>query len=292
MLDAWSPELERVAWIVGLAVAAHLGVLLVRLLVRRLMATNYPPRMQAKIRSVLALAGSVAVFAIYFSALGLVLSEFGVSMTAYFASTTIIGLAVGFGSQGMVQDVVTGLTVIATDLFDVGDMVEIAGQTGIVESIGMRFVALRTGFGTVVRIPNRTIANVVRYPRDYVRCALDVRTPDQPDAPARAREIVERAAAALQAKYPRLFRASTEISERRLPDGARFLRAALRMWPGRTGVVESELKPQVLQQMKQLYPDFADWMVSVNIEVEEPATESASDPLAALHGLRFWRRSA
>jgi small conductance mechanosensitive channel len=97
----------------------------------------------------------------YFVAVGLVLKEFGISLTAYFASATIIGLAVGFGSQGLVQDVVNGLTVVFSDLFDVGDMVEIAGQTGFVQKIGIRFTVLNNFMGAEVFIPNRTIANVV-----------------------------------------------------------------------------------------------------------------------------------
>ena len=85
---------------------------------------------------------SALICTLYFGALGLVLQELGVSLTAYLASASVLGLAIGFGSQGVVQDVVTGLTVILSDLFQVGDMVEIADKPGIVQSISMRFTTL------------------------------------------------------------------------------------------------------------------------------------------------------
>ena len=65
-----------------------------------------------RLQSLASLLSSAMVFALYFLVVGLILSEFGVSLTAYLASASVLGLAIGFGSQGLVQDVVTGLTLI------------------------------------------------------------------------------------------------------------------------------------------------------------------------------------
>ena len=119
----------------------------------------------AKTITVAGLIKSVIMFALYFGSLGFILSEFGVSLTAYLASASILGLAIGFGSQGIVQDLVTGLTAIFTDIIDIGDMVEISGQSGIVRKIGMRFTVLENSMGSKIAIPNRTITNVISYPR-------------------------------------------------------------------------------------------------------------------------------
>jgi len=129
---------ERIAIVLAIAAAAHLCVRLIRRLTVRLSSTAAVKRW-AKLRTLTSLLTSITVFSLYFGALGLVLQEFGVSLTAYLASASIIGLAIGFGSQGLVQDVVTGLTVIFSDLFEVDDLVEISTQTGTVLSIGMRF---------------------------------------------------------------------------------------------------------------------------------------------------------
>ncbi len=166
----------RIVTIVVVAGGGHLFVRGVRRLGQAL-AERRVTRSFQKIRTIGTLLESVAVFFVYFFAVGLVLSELGVSLTAYLASASIVGLAIGFGSQGFVQDVVTGLTLVFSDLFDVGDMVEIAGQSGIVRGLGLRFTVLINGFGAEVYIPNRTIANVVNYPRGYVRCLFDITLP-------------------------------------------------------------------------------------------------------------------
>ena len=163
----------RILLIILIVLVAHLLVRVVRRLGQQVMASRVSSSF-SKVRTVTSLSVSIAVFAMYFVAVGLLLKEFGISLTAYFASATIIGLAVGFGSQGLVQDVVTGLTVILSDLFDVGDMVEIAGQTGIVQKVGIRFIVLNNFMGAEVFIPNRTIANVVRDERGYVRAIADI----------------------------------------------------------------------------------------------------------------------
>ena len=163
---------SRIALIVGAAIAVHLLVILTRKGVRYLLAEERLAH--AKLRSVVTLASSTLVFALYFLTVGFVLRELGVSLTAYLASASVIGLAVGFGSQGIVQDVVMGLTFIFSDVLDVGDLVEVGGQTGIVKGISMRFVELENALGARVFVPNRTINNVINYPKGYIRCLVDV----------------------------------------------------------------------------------------------------------------------
>ena len=164
---------SRILLVGIVAILAHLIVRLVRLLANRFMAAEFSAKW-IKTRTIVSLLISSIIFSAYFGAFGLILHEFGVSLTAYLASASILGLAIGFGSQGLVQDVVTGLTVIFSDLFHVEDMVEISGQPGIVTSIGMRFTRLRNSLGAEVYIPNRTIANVIVYPRGYIRCLADI----------------------------------------------------------------------------------------------------------------------
>ena len=157
----------------GLAVLTHVGVILIRQLASTAAVSRQVKRHQ-KLHSIATLTASAVVFTLYFLAIGLILREFGVSLKAYLASASVVGLAIGFGSQGIVQDVVTGLTFIFSDLIDVGDLVQVSGQTGTVKAIIMRFVELEDAMGAVVFIPNRTISNVTNYPRGYSRCIVDV----------------------------------------------------------------------------------------------------------------------
>jgi small conductance mechanosensitive channel len=81
---------------------------------------------QPKFITISRLLASALIFILYFLAFGLILQEFGVNLTAYLAGASIIGLAISFGSQGVVQDIVGGMTLIFCDAMDVGDLVEIA----------------------------------------------------------------------------------------------------------------------------------------------------------------------
>jgi len=261
--------LERLGLIAVVAVAAHLGVRIVRLIGAWIMgrATH---RSYAKARTVTSLVTSILIFAFYFGALGWALSELGVPLTAYFASASIIGLAVGFGSQGVVQDVVTGLTVVLTDQFDVGDMIQIGDNIGIVQTVGMRFTVLQNAMGANVLIPNRSIASVINYPRGYVRIHADV-TLSHDEAQAAAMEEAARAMTeSVFEQFAGIFRAPAEVMGRFVTkSGRRYLRIKFRVWPGRGGPIETAFKQELMQSLKRIDPDYADWMVAVAYEVEK-----------------------
>jgi small conductance mechanosensitive channel len=242
---------------------------MIRAIVKRLMAV-IPNRSFAKVRSILGLLTRISIFILYFAAVGIVLKEFGVSLTAYLASASVLGLAVGFGSQGLVQDVVTGLTLIFSDLVDVDDMVEISGQTGIVQTIGMRFLVLKNPLGAEVFLPNRTITNVINYPRRYVRCLVDVTLSREAEIADQMEALVQTIVADAAEQFSGLL-ITEPSSEGRIKTGSgkEFLRIKFRIWPGRGAALETTLKQEILQSLKQVDAAYADWMVTVNYEVEK-----------------------
>jgi small conductance mechanosensitive channel len=259
----------RILVIIAVVVGVHVAVLIIKAAGKRLM-TAMPRRSFAKARSLLGLLTSIAIFILYFAAVGYVLKEFGVSLTAYLASASVLGLAVGFGSQGLVQDVVTGLTLIFSDLVDVDDMVEISGQTGIVQTIGMRFLVLKNHLGAEVFIPNRTITNVINYPRGYVRCLVDVTLSREPEIADRMEALVQSTVASAFEQFSGLF-ITEPSSEGRIKtsSGKVFLRIKFRIWPGRGTALETTLKQEIVQSLKELDAAYLDWMVTVNYEVEQ-----------------------
>jgi small conductance mechanosensitive channel len=210
------------------------------------------------------------VFGLYFGTLGFVLQEFGVSLTAYLASASILGLAIGFGSQGVVQDVVTGLTVILTDLFQVGDLVQIGDNTGTVQNISMRFTTLLNPLGAKVFIPNRTLSSVTLYPRGYLRCYADVTLSNQMELAAQMQAGVEAITRGFVAQFPGILRDDPEFD---LPvttaAGRVYLRIKFRVWPGRIVPIEQAFRNEVTQAMKLLDPDYAEWMITINNEISE-----------------------
>lgn len=253
----------------GLAVGAHLIVMAVRSLTRRIMEARVHAKLP-KARTVISLISSILIFAIYFGAIGVALGEVGVPVGAYLASASIIGLAIAFGSQGVVQDVVSGVTIIFTNLFDVDDMVEIGGQIGTVDRLGMRFTVLRNAFGAEVFVPNRTITNVINYPRGYLRCLADVTLSSDPELSSRMEAVVRQIATATYEQFPGiLVTPPDDEGITTTASGRRFLRLKFRIWPGRGLPIETNFKQEALQSLKGLDAAYADWMIAVNYEIEQ-----------------------
>jgi len=224
---------------------------------------------EAKAHTITSFGSSLVVFGIYFGAVGFVLSELGVSLATYLASASVIGLAVSFGSQGVVQDLITGLTVVFSDLIDVGDMVELGGQVGIVESIGMRFTVLVNFSGARVFVPNRSIMNVINYPKGYIRAYIDVRLPGDPSnhdgAEAQLREIAQ----ATYEQYPGILLLPPTISgPHETRDGYGYVRIKFRIWPGQGSLLENAVKQAIANSMRRVDPEYADWMVTVYYRAE------------------------
>lgn len=271
-LNLFNPETPiyvRILLVFGVTFAAHLLVRFLRSIGEKYTEQSREP-FRRKLGSVLSLLTSAMIFSIYFFALGLILREFGVSLAGYLASATIIGLAIGFGSQGLVQDVVTGLTLIFSDLFDVGDMVEISGQSGIVRSIGMRFVVLENSFGAAVYIPNRTVTNVINYPRGYIRCIADITLSKDAELAGTMEQNIPAIAQGLYEQFPGILLTPPSVEGRKSTSaGKQFLRVKFRIWPGRGDPIDKTFRQEVVAKLKEIDESYLDWQVAVYFEVEQ-----------------------
>jgi len=116
-------------------------------------------------------ASSVLVWSV---TIMLVLAEFGVDLKPILAGAGILGLAVGFGAQTLVKDVITGFFILLENQIRVGDTVTAAGCTGVVEAVNLRTTVLRDYDGTTHIIPNSSITVVTNATRDWSRAVLDV----------------------------------------------------------------------------------------------------------------------
>lgn len=270
-------SLVRIVAIIVVIAGLHLAVIAVRHLSIKFKSMPTSAKF-SKPKTIASLATSGIVFALYFIAFGLILKEIGISLKAYLASASIVGLAIGFGSQGLVQDVVNGLTIVFSGLFNVGDMVEISGQSGIVRSFGMRFTVIENPLGARVYIPNRTITNVVRYPRGHVCGVADILLPGDPAIGKQAEERVTSIVQGIFEQLPGVLLAPPSVEGRvKTISGKEFLRIEFRTWPGRGGPVETALKQEIPYALKALDPTYQDWMVTVNYEVEKKLATLSDD---------------
>jgi small conductance mechanosensitive channel len=107
-------------------------------------------------------------------ALFLILAELGVNIAPLLAGAGVIGLAIGFGSQKLVQDIITGMFVLFSDTMRVGDVVEVGGRAGIVEGVTIRTVVLRDYGGNVHTIPYSAIDTVTNLTKDFSYAVFDI----------------------------------------------------------------------------------------------------------------------
>ncbi len=102
------------------------------------------------------------------------LEALGLDIAPLLAGAGVVGLAVGFGAQSLVKDVISGFFILLDNQMNVGDVVEIADKTGLVEAINLRVTTLRDLSGNMHIIPNGEIATVTNMTKEYSRVVLDI----------------------------------------------------------------------------------------------------------------------
>ena len=111
---------------------------------------------------------------ISFIALLMILGELGIQVGPLLATAGIGALAVGFGGQSLVKDVISGFFIILENQYRIGDAIEVAGVSGLVESVSLRRTVLRDLEGKVHTIPNGEIKIVSNLSKEWARSVLDV----------------------------------------------------------------------------------------------------------------------
>ncbi len=117
---------------------------------------------------------AVVSIVVWTAAVFLVLPSLGVDITGLVAGAGIVGIAVGFGAQTLVQDFVSGLFMIAEDQYGVGDVIDMGEASGVVEAVGLRTTRLRSVDGTVWHIRNGEVVRVGNMSQGWSRAVLDV----------------------------------------------------------------------------------------------------------------------
>ena len=121
----------------------------------------------AREKTLLTLLRNAATIALIIITLMFVLSEIGLDIAPLLASAGVLGLAIGFGAQKMVQDIITGIFIQFENAMNVGDVVTVGGTTGTVERLTIRSVSLRDLTGAYHLIPFSSVDMVTNYVRDF-----------------------------------------------------------------------------------------------------------------------------
>jgi moderate conductance mechanosensitive channel len=128
----------------------------------------------ARLRTLLPLLRSTLLVTIALIAGLMILSEIGINIGPLLAGAGIVGVAIGFGSQKLVQDLITGIFLLLENAMQVGDAVTVSGLTGVVEALSIRTIRLRAGDGSVHIIPFSSVTSVTNVNRGLGNAPVSV----------------------------------------------------------------------------------------------------------------------
>ncbi|MBU6498283.1 MAG: mechanosensitive ion channel [Rhodospirillales bacterium] len=128
----------------------------------------------ARLRTLLPMARTALLITIFLFAGLMVLSQIGINIAPLLAGAGVIGIAIGFGSQKLVQDIITGLFLLMENAMQVGDGVTLAGLSGVVENLSVRTIRLRALDGSVHIIPFSAVTTVTNATRDFSYAVLRI----------------------------------------------------------------------------------------------------------------------
>ncbi len=127
-----------------------------------------------KVSTLKGILKSITRYTIYFIAFMPILETIGIDIKALITAAGIGGLAIGFGAQNLVRDIITGFFILFEDQFTVGDYVDISGKGGIVEEMALRVTKVRDFSGDLHIIPNGTIDKVTNRCRGNMRALVNM----------------------------------------------------------------------------------------------------------------------
>jgi small-conductance mechanosensitive channel len=204
----------------------------------------------------------------------IVLSELGLDIGPMIAGAGIVGLAIGFGAQTLVKDIISGVFFLIDDAFRVGDYVETAGQRGTVEQISIRSMRLRHHRGPVHTIPFGDMATVTNYSRDYHIMKLNIRVRYDTDVD-KVRKIIKKINKEIQKDEKLSAGLLGKIKSqgvREMDDSAMIMRIKFKTIPGQQFLVRREVYRRVQEAFRAAGIEFAHRNVTVYLP---PDTESA-----------------
>jgi len=183
-----------------------------------------------------------------------VLTEIGVNVAPLIAGAGVVGIAIGFGSQTLVRDVITGIFLLFEDAMAVGDVVQVGTLSGVVEQLSIRSIKLRAQDGSLHIVPFSAVTTVTNMTRDFAFAVIDVNVGYREDTD-RVIEVLKEIAAGLRedAKFRTTIRDDLDIlGVERLGESGVLIRVRIKTdATGRWGVAR-EMNRRIKKRFDEL----------------------------------------
>ena len=209
----------------------------------------------------------------------IMLSEMGIDIGPMIAGAGIFGLAIGFGAQTLVKDIISGVFFLIDDAFRVGDYVETSGQRGSVEHISIRSMRLRHHRGPVITVPFGDMNTVTNYSRDYHIMKLNIRVRYDTDVD-KVRKIIKKISKEIQNDEKLSAGLLGKIKSqgvREMDDSAMIMRIKFKTVPGQQFLVRRVVYQRVQEAFREAGIEFAHRNVTVYLPPETESAESKEE---------------
>jgi small-conductance mechanosensitive channel len=210
-------------------------------------------RLQRRAKTIGTVLRSIwSVIVVAFAAMA-ILAEFGVQIGALVATAGILGVALGFGAQSLVKDVLAGVFILSEDQYGEGDIIDVGEASGVVEEIGLRITRLRSLDGTVWFVPNGEIRRVGNKSRLWSRAMIEIRIDPGADVEDAKEAILEAASAAVDREdiAPVVLGDPTVPGVETITRDAMMLRVFVQVRPGNQWDVERAIRAEVHRVFKK-----------------------------------------
>src|SRR2546426_11897020 len=179
-------------------------------------------------------------------------SELGFDIAPILASAGIVGLAVGFGAQSLVKDVISGFFILFEDQYGVGDGVKIGDMSGVVERMTLRATVLRNLEGQVHVIPNGNIQSVTVMTKGWARAVVDVTVPHNENL-GKVFEVLQRIGTRLAQDWPdRVLEQPTILGVEKMDESGVTIRSIVKTPPFKQADVSREWRRRIKEEFDRV----------------------------------------
>ncbi|MGE7666352.1 mechanosensitive ion channel family protein [Ureibacillus composti] len=175
--ELWDFVMVASIKITAIIIVSYLVILIGKKLITRIFSLRMKTpinQSERRSRTIVKLLHSVLSYVVYFSAIIAILSALKIQVMGLLAGAGIAGLAIGFGAQSLVKDVITGFFIILEDQFGVGDYIRLNAAEGTVVEIGLRTTKIIGSTGEQYIIPNGLITDVINYSVNNSKAIIDM----------------------------------------------------------------------------------------------------------------------
>ena len=192
------------------------------------------------------LLDNVLSYVVYFIAFMMILSVLTIDVKALIAGAGVVGLAVGFGAQSLVKDVISGFFIIFEDQFSVGDHVRIDQFEGTVQAIGLRTTKLKSWTGEVHILPNGSIIQVTNFSLNNSLAIIDISVAYEEDI-EKTQKIIRDLLETMPEKYEALINPPELLGIQNLGPSEIVLRIVAETLPMKHAGVSRDIKRDIKQ---------------------------------------------